>query len=192
MGTDGLRFRQVIVVDEHEDDNESLSPRAAIPPMTSDSSDFGCSRAVARGPILTPPPHSPFNSSPNHHESAIPVNDGNLEERNCPSPLNPLSPPTTSGSGLSPDVCDGAPGPSAGPPLSRGSLESSEGLVTGDHLSSPYDATIEERQRIFGHNVLPPCASGGYPSEIHLLLIKEITSAIVSTCRPSFHSDLSV
>ena len=189
MGTDGLRFRQVVVVDEladehwHEDDNESLSPRAAIP--------LGCSRAVARGPILTPPPpHSPFNSSPNHHESAIPVNDGNLEERNCPSPLNTLSPPTTSGSGLSPDVCDGAPGPSTGPPLSRGSLEGSEGLVTGDHLS--YDATIEERQRIFGHNVLPPCARGGYPSENHLLLIKEITSAIVSTCKPSIHSDPSV
>ena len=198
MGTDGLRFRQVVVVDEHEGDDESLSSRAAISPPASASDlltplNLGCSlaRASTRGPHLTPPsPHSPSDSSSNRHESAIPVNDGYQEEHNCPSPLNPLSPPTTSSSGLGPGVCDGALGPSAGLPSSRGSLDPSVGQATGDHLS-PYDATIEERQRIFGHNVLLPCTGGGYPSETYILL-KEITSAIVSTSRPSIHSDLSV
>jgi hypothetical protein len=171
MGTDGLRFRQVVVVDEHEDDDEPLSSRATMrSPMMASASDLpaplphlGGSRASARGPHLTPsPPHTPFDSSPNHHESAVSVNDGNLEHR--------------------------APGPSTGPSPSRGSPDQ-VGLVTGA-LLSPYDATIEERQRIFGHNVLPPRAGGSDPYEIHLVP-KEITLAIVSTCRPSIHSDLS-
>ena len=186
MGTDGLRFRQVVVVDEHEDDDEPLSSRATMrSPMMSASDlpvslphlECSRSRASARGPHLTPsPPHSPFDSGPNHHESAISVDDGNLERR---SPLNSLSPPTTSVTG----GCDGAPGPLTGPSPPRGSPE--VGLVTGDILS-PYDATIEERQRIFGHNILPPRVGGSDLSETHLFP-KEITLTTVSTCRPSIH-----
>ena len=207
MESDGLRFRQVVAI---EDDNQIVSSSlgAAIhSPITGDSRssplltpesdpDHGHSRASACGVHWTPtpsshPPHSPFSSSFNHWESAISVYDRSLEERNCncPSP-NPLTSPAL---GLEPGPAfrDGAPGQVTAPPPSRASPDLA-GLVTGDHPSpSPFDATVEERQRIFGHNVFPPRLNRSHPSEVHLVL-KEITLAIVSTCRPSIHTDLPI
>ena len=188
MEPDGLRFRQVVAIEDDDQTVSSPPPSSSgaaihsgdcpLPPLTPKAGDPGHSRTSAREVHWTSPPPHPSHSSPNHWENAISVYDRSLEERNSPS--NPLTPSPSR---------DGAPGQVTGPPPSRASLDSEADPVTGDH-PSPYDAdeAIKERQRIFGHNIFPPHLSENHPSKIHLVP-KEINLAIVSTCRLSIHSD---
>ena len=155
-----------------------------------------------RAPATSSPTQAtlPLGSGPSRWETSISMNDGNPEKRNCPSPLNPLSPPPRAlGIGSSTALCDDVtPVPVVGPPPSRGCIDSCDrgGLVT-DGLplwkdpSPPYDASIEDRQRIFGHNILPACPSEGRLSEIYLVL-KEFILPIVNINYPSIPNLTSV
>lgn len=154
MASDGLRLHQGAAVDVEVEEDDSYADGYPITGSVTNLGRARASSASARAPHL----HSPPSRHPSYTllEDEISVNhDSNLQEYNPPSPSHPpFSVPVLSH--INPEA--------------RGVLMDH---VPGEHRCSPNcpcGASIEDRQRIFGRNVLPPRQGENLISKIWLAL----------------------